>query len=139
MATENTFVMLKPDSIKRGLVGEIITRIENKGYRIASAKTKNLSKEFLNEHYAHLVDKPFFPAVIKHMMSGVVLGLIIEGEDVIAGMRLLAGATRVEDALPGTIRGDFALQSENNLIHCADSIENAEIEINRFIYSNIDI
>jgi nucleoside-diphosphate kinase len=138
MAIENTFIMLKPDTIKRGLVGEIISRIERKGYKIVEAKTAHLSKSFLDEHYAHLIDKPFYPTVVKHMTSGLVVGLIIQGENAIIGMRTLAGPTKAEEALPGTIRGDFALKTEDNIIHCSDLKENAKIEIQRFFYSSLN-
>lgn len=137
MAEENTFIMLKPDCMKRGLVGEIITRIERKGYRIIDAKMMKLSAAFLYEHYAHLADQPFFPHILQHMLSGPVFGLIIRGENAVLGMRILAGATKFEDAQPGSIRGDYALSTINNLIHCAHTVEVGEQEINRFFSANI--
>ncbi len=137
MAEENTFIMLKPDCMKRGLVGEIITRIERKGYRIIDAKMMKLSAAFLYEHYAHLADQPFFPKILQHMLSGPVFGLIVRGENVVLGMQILVGATKFEDALPGSIRGDYALSTVNNLIHCSDSVEISEAEIKRFFNANI--
>lgn len=132
MAEEKTFVMLKPDCMRRGLVGEIITRIERKGYRIVDAKMMKLSTNFLYEHYAHISDKPFFPEILSHMLSGPVFGMIVRGENAVLGMRILAGATKFEDMQAGSIRGDYALSTVNNLIHCSDSVENGETEIKRF-------
>ena len=132
MAEENTFIMLKPDCMKRGIVGDIITRIEQKGYRIIDAKMMKLTVTFLYEHYAHLTDKPFFPKILRHMMSGPVMGIIVRGENAVAGMRTVVGATMIEDALAGTIRGDFAQSTVNNLIHCSHTAEIGEVEIKRF-------
>jgi nucleoside-diphosphate kinase len=132
MAEENTFIMLKPDCMKRGLVGEIITRIERKGYRIIDAKMKTLSASFLYEHYAHIADQPYFPQILQHMMSGPVFGMIVRGENVVLGMDILTGATMFEDAQPGSIRGDYALSTINNLIHCSHTVEIGETEIKRF-------
>lgn len=129
---ERTYIMLKPDALKRGLIGEIITRIEKKGYKIAAAKTMQLDEAILKEHYAHLADKPFFPEIVSFMTSGPVLAMIVEGPDVVKGMRILMGATKFEEATPGTIRGDYAFCTSENLIHGSDSLENAEIEIKRF-------
>lgn len=129
---QQTYIMLKPDALKRGLAGEIISRIENKGYKIAEAKTMVLTEEILKEHYAHIADRPFFPEIVEFMTSGPVLAMIVEGPDVVAGMRILMGATKFEDAAPGTIRGDYAFCTAENLIHGSDSEENAAIEIKRF-------
>lgn len=129
---EKTYVMLKPDAITRGLMGEIISRIEHKGYRISQIKMMNLDREILKEHYLHVSDKPFFPELVDYMTSGPVAAMIVEGENVVKGMRILMGATKFEDALPGTIRGDFAFSTSHNIIHGSDSSENAEIEIKRF-------
>ena len=132
MAIEKTYIMLKPDCIKRGLIGEVIARIERKGYKLLDAKMMNLSEEILREHYAHLVNKPFFPETVAYMTSGPVLGMIVEGENAVLGMRLLMGATKFEEGTAGTIRGVFATSTGYNIIHGSDSIENAEIEIKRF-------
>lgn len=129
---EKTYVMLKPDAITRGLMGEIISRIEHKGYRISQIKMMNLDREILKEHYLHVSDKPFFPELVDYMTSGPVAAMIVEGENVVKGMRILMGATKFEDALPGTIRGDFAFSTSHNIIHGSDSSENAEIEVKRF-------
>lgn len=129
---ERTYVMLKPDAIERKLAGLIIQRIEAKGYRIAEIRIMTLSKETLREHYAHVADKPFYPDMEAYMTSGPVWAMIVEGENAVKGMRNLIGATKFEDALAGTIRGDFAGSTTRNVIHAADSPENAEIEIKRF-------
>ena len=128
---ERTYIMLKPDALKRGVAGEIISRIERKGYKIVEAKTMQLGEAVLKEHYAHIADKPFFPELVEYMTSGPVLAMIVEGPDVVLGMRILMGATKFE-AAPGTIRGDYAFCTTENLIHGSDSVENAEIEIKRF-------
>ena len=129
---ERTYIMLKPDALKRGLAGEIISRIEKKGYRITQAKTIQLETEILKEHYAHIADRPFFPALAAYMASGPVLAMVVEGPEAVLGMRILMGATKFEEAAPGTIRGDYAFCTTENLIHGSDSVENAEIEIKRF-------
>jgi len=133
---QRTYIMLKPDAIKRGLMGRIISRIEEKGFKITDAKMFTLSEAILKEHYAHLIDKPFFKDIVSYMTSGQVLGLIVEGNDVVLGMRNLMGATKWLEASVGTIRGDFACSTTENLIHGSDSIENAEIEIKRFFGNN---
>lgn len=125
-------MMLKPDALKRGLAGAIIARVEQKGYRIAQMKMMQLGDTVLREHYAHLADKPFYPSLEEFMMSGPVVGMVVEGEGCIAGMRLLMGPTRFEDAQPGTIRGDYARSTQENLVHGSDSAETAEAEIERF-------
>jgi nucleoside-diphosphate kinase len=132
MATERTYIMLKPDCVRRGLMGEVISRIENKGYKITDAKMMNLSEEILREHYAHIAQQPFFPGILSFMTSGPVLAMIVEGENAIKGMRILMGATKFEDAAAGTIRGGYAVSTSENVIHGSDSVENAEIEIKRF-------
>jgi nucleoside-diphosphate kinase len=124
--------MLKPDALKRGLAGEILARIEKKGYKFADMKLMQLNKAILKEHYAHIADRPFFPDLVAYMTSGPVLAMIVEGPDVVLGMRILMGATKFEEAAPGTIRGDYAFCTTENLIHGSDSKENAEIEIKRF-------
>ena len=132
MSIEKTYIMLKPDCVKRGLIGEVISRVERKGYKIVDAKMMNLDEAILKDHYAHLADKLFFPNIVEYMTSGPVLGMIVEGENAIKGMRIIMGATKFEEATAGTIRGDFAHSTRENLIHGSDSPENAEIEIKRF-------
>ncbi len=132
MAEENTFIMLKPDCMKRGLVGEVITRIERKGYRIMDARMIKPTTKFLYEHYAHISEQPFFPRILQHMMTGPVLGMIVRGENAVLGMRILVGATKFEDAQAGSIRGDYARSTVNNLIHCSHTVEDGAQEIERF-------
>ncbi len=133
---ERTYIMLKPDCVQRGLMGEVIARIEKKGFKIADMKMMNLSEEILKEHYAHIADKPFFPSILEYMTSGPVVGMIVEGENAVLGMRTLMGATKYEEALAGTIRGDYATSTGSNIIHGSDSVENGEIEIKRFFGAN---
>ena len=132
MAIERTYIMLKPDCLQRGLIGEVISRIERRGYQIIEAKTMMLDEPILREHYAHITDKPFFPETVRYMTSGPVLAMIVEGESAVEGMRLLMGPTKFGDAKPGTIRGDYAFDTTHNIIHGSDSLENAEIEIKGF-------
>ena len=129
---ERTYIMLKPDAIERKLAGRIIDRIESKGYRISALKVLNLTEDVLREHYAHVADRPFYPELERYMMSGPVWAMIVEGDNVVKGMRILIGATKFEEALAGTIRGDFAGSTTKNVIHGSDSPENAEIEIKQF-------
>lgn len=127
---EKTYIMLKPDVVKRKLIGEVITRIEKKGYSITAMKMFNMDEKTLREHYAHVANMPFFPEILEFMMSGAVLGMIVEGQNAIAGMRALMGPTK--EAPAGTIRGDYAFNGSENVIHGSDSKESAEIEIKRF-------
>lgn len=129
---EKTYIMLKPDALERGLMGAVISRIENKGYKIVDAKMMHLDEPILREHYAHIADKPFFPEIVSYMTRGPVLAMIVEGENAVKGMRILMGATKFEEATAGTIRGDFANSTSENIVHGSDSVENAEIEIRRF-------
>lgn len=132
MSIQRTYIMLKPDCLKRGLMGEVISRIEKKGYKIVDAKMMTLNESILREHYAHIADRPFFPEIVEYMTSGPVFAMIVEGENAVKGMRILMGATKFEEATAGTIRGDYAFCTSQNIIHGSDSEENAEIEINRF-------
>lgn len=129
---ERTYIMTKPDAYKRKLLGKIITKIEEKGYTIADMKMMTLDEEILKEHYAHIADKPFFPEILEFMTSAPVVGMIVEGDNCISGMRTLMGPTHPSEALPGTIRGDYAIVSGENVIHGSDSAETAEMEIKRF-------
>lgn len=132
MKIERTFIMLKPDCIERGLIGKVILRIEDKGYTISDMRMEKLDGAFIQVHYSHLRDRPFFPELSEYMTSGPVIGMIVEGENAIMGMRKIIGATKFEDCAAGTIRGDYASCSTKNVAHASDSPENAEIEINRF-------
>ena len=132
MAFERTYIMLKPDCVKRGLIGEVISRIEKKGFKIENMKMIQLDEKILREHYAHIADKPFFPGVLDYMQSGPVVAMIVTGDNAIKGMRNLMGPTNYDEAKSGTIRGDFATSTGENIIHGSDSPETAEAEIKRF-------
>lgn len=129
MVVERTFSMIKPEGVARGLVGEIISRIERKGYRIVALKMLRLTREMAEKHYAEHQDKPFYPELIEHITSGPVVAMVLEGPNVIAGLRKLMGTTNPQEAAPGTIRGDYALETGQNVIHGADSPASAEREI----------
>jgi nucleoside-diphosphate kinase len=132
MAQERTYVMLKPGVLQRRLVGEIIARIEAKGLQIVGLKLMVIPKDLSEEHYEEHREKPFFGDLIEYITSGPVVAMVVSGDDAIARVRALAGATKVEQAQPGTIRGDFAAVTTKNIIHASDSIESAEREIGLF-------
>ncbi|WP_036499457.1 MULTISPECIES: nucleoside-diphosphate kinase [Nocardia] len=128
--TEQTLVLIKPDGVARGLVGEIITRIERKGLKIAALKLEQVSEELAAAHYAEHADKPFYGSLIEFITSGPVVAAVLEGPRAIAAFRQLAGGTDpVEKAVPGSIRGDYALETQFNLVHGSDSPESAKREI----------
>ncbi|VFQ93716.1 unnamed protein product [Cuscuta campestris] len=127
--TQQTYIMIKPDGVQRGLVGEIISRFERKGFKLIGLKLFQCPNELAEEHYKDLKSKPFFPKLIKYITSGPVVCMAWEGIGVVASARKLIGATNPLDALPGTIRGDFSLQTGRNVIHGSDSPENGEREI----------
>ena len=129
MVVQRTYVMIKPDGVKRGLIGEIIRRIENKGLRIIALKMLRLSREKAEELYSVHRGKPFFESLIEFVTSGPVVAMIVEGEEAVNVMRTLIGPTDGRKAPPGTIRGDFALSVQENIIHAADSVESAEREM----------
>lgn len=131
--TQQTLVLLKPDAVKRNLIGAIISRIETKGYVVADIKKLTPTRSLLSAHYAEHEGKAFYEPLVEFMMSGEVVAMIIEGDRVIEGFRALAGATDPTVALPGTIRGDFGrdwgLKVQQNLVHGSDSEESASREI----------
>ena len=129
---EKTLIILKPSTIQRGLVGQVIDRFQRKGLILAGCKMMQLTEPLLREHYAHLVERPFFPTLLKSMMATPVIVMCLEGKDVVEVVRAMTGATNCRKALPGTIRGDFGMSGQENIIHASDSPENAAIEINRF-------
>ncbi|MGA8303028.1 MAG: nucleoside-diphosphate kinase [Thermoplasmata archaeon] len=126
---ERTLVLVKPDGVKRGLVGEIIGRFEQKGLKIVAAKTLHVTPEHAQRHYAEHQGKPFYPSLIQHITSGPVVVLALEGRSAIAVVRLLTGATNPQTAAPGTVRGDLALGITANLLHASDSAESAAREL----------
>ena len=129
---ERTLVLIKPDAIQRGLAGRILGRFEEKGLKIAGIKFISLSDELLNEHYSHLADKPFFPGTKKFMQSTPVIALCLEGLDCVDTVRAMCGVTKARAAAPGTIRGDWAMSVQANLVHASDSLESAQAEVARF-------
>ena len=129
---EKTLIILKPSAIQRALVGKVIVRFQDKGLQIAGMKMMQLSEEILREHYAHLVDRPFFPSLLRSMMATPVVVMCLQGKDCVEVVRAMTGATNARKAAPGTIRGDFGLSGQENIIHASDSPENAQIEIRRF-------
>ncbi|WP_394161715.1 nucleoside-diphosphate kinase [Galactobacter valiniphilus] len=133
MSLERTLVLVKPDGVKRHLTGEILSRIERKGYDIVELKQLTASRELLEQHYAEHVGKPFYEPLVEFMMSGPVVAVVLEGNRVIEGFRSLAGTTEPTLAAPGTIRGDlgrdWGLKVQQNLVHGSDSPESAAREI----------
>ncbi|WP_158880719.1 nucleoside-diphosphate kinase [Amycolatopsis anabasis] len=128
--SERTLVLVKPDGVKRGLVGEVISRIERKGLTLAALELRTVERSVAEEHYAEHKDKPFFGDLLEFITSGPVVALAVEGPRAITAFRQLAGGTDpVEKATPGTLRGDFALETQFNLVHGSDSAESAEREL----------
>ncbi len=129
---EQTLVLLKPCTLQRALVGEIINRFERKGLRLAGMKMMQLTDSILNEHYAHLSGKPFFQILKDSMMSTPVVACCLEGIDAVRVVRSMTGSTNGRNADPGTIRGDYCMSNQQNIVHASDSLETAAIEIKRF-------
>ena len=129
---EQTLVILKPSAVERGLIGEVITRIQNKGLIITGMKMMQLDEAILREHYAHLVDRPFFPSIVESMTASPVFCMVLKGVDAVEVFRKMTGVTNGRTAEPGTLRGDFCMSGQANIVHASDSVENAKIEIARF-------
>ncbi|MCX6781194.1 MAG: nucleoside-diphosphate kinase [Candidatus Magasanikbacteria bacterium] len=129
---EKTLVLIKPDSVQRGLVGEILRRFETKGLKVVGLKLMRLDEAVLREHYAHIAEKPFYPSVEKFMMSSPVAVVCLEGRECVDAVRLMMGPTKSRIAPPGSIRGDLAMGYGCNVIHGSDSVENAKLEVARF-------
>lgn len=132
MATQRTFTMLKPGVLQRRIVGEIITRLERKGLRILAMKLMKIPRDLAEDHYGEHREKPFFGDLVGYITSAPVIAMVLEGEEAISRVRLLCGATKVDQALPGTIRGDYATQTQLNIIHASDSPESAARETGLF-------
>ena len=126
--TERTLVLVKPDGVSRGLVGEVITRLEAKGLRLVAAELRTLDRQTAEAHYAEHVERPFFGELVEFITSGPLMALVVEGERAIEAFRTLAGATDPVKATPGTIRGDLALAVGQNIVHGSDSAESAARE-----------
>ncbi|MDR3190849.1 MAG: nucleoside-diphosphate kinase [Lactobacillaceae bacterium] len=131
--TERTLVIIKPDGVQQKKVGEIIRRIERKAYDLIALRMVTPNETLLREHYSDLVDKPFFPGLLRYMMESPVVVMVVEGDNVIKGWRTLMGSTNPSEAAPGTIRGDFARDwpgdEVRNVSHGSDSVEHAQREI----------
>ena len=132
MATETTLILVKPDGVARGLVGEVVRRIEAKGFTLTRMELRTLDRATAEQHYAEHVERPFFGELVEFITSGPLVCLAVSGENAIAGMRQLAGATNPIEAAPGSIRGDFATIIGENLIHGSDSPESAARELGIF-------
>ena len=132
MNKEKILIIIKPDAIMRGLIGEVYKRFENKGFKVIGTKMIQLGDILLDEHYAHLRDKPFFQGIKDFMTSAPVILIALSGVNASAAARLIAGQTAGHEADAGTIRGDFSLSIQSNIVHVSDSVENGEIEVKRF-------
>jgi nucleoside-diphosphate kinase len=143
---EKSLIIIKPDAVQRNLIGEIIARFEKKGLKIIGLKMMNIEDALLEEHYAHIKDKPFFGGTRNFMKASPVIVMAIEGINAVSAIRLLVGPTKAWEANAGTIRGDFSLSTQSNIVHASDSVENGEIEVKRFFiqselfeYQKIDV
>ena len=132
MATERTLVLVKPDGIRRGLAGEVIRRLEQKGLTLVAMELRTLKRETAEEHYAEHAERPFFGELVEFITGGPLVALVVEGPNAVAGTRRLMGVTNPVEATPGSIRGDYALEIGQNLVHGSDSPESAAREIGIF-------
>ncbi|MEJ7566680.1 MAG: nucleoside-diphosphate kinase [Gaiellaceae bacterium] len=132
MAVETTLVLVKPDGVRRGLAGEIVARLERRGFGLRGARLLKIPRALAQEHYAEHKGKPFFGDLVSFISSGPVLALAVRGESAIATVRTMMGATNPLDSAPGTIRGDFALELSENIVHGSDSKASAKRELGLF-------
>jgi nucleoside-diphosphate kinase len=129
---QKTLVLLKPDAVKRGLVGKVTARFEKKGLKLTAIKMMQLSESILREHYSHIADKPFFPGVSSFMQSAPVVAQCWEGKDAVQVIRTLCGVTNAREAAPGTIRGDLSMSMQCNVVHASEDETAAQAELERF-------
>lgn len=129
---ERTVVLIKPDAVQRGMIGEVIHRFERKGLQLVALKMTQLTDEVVRSHYAHHADKPFFASLKDFMQSSPIIAMIWEGPQAIAVVRTMVGPTKGHEAAPGTIRGDFTIEPSHNAVHASDGTETAAAEIERF-------
>ena len=129
---EKTLVFIKPDGVERGLTGDILKRFEQRGIQLRKLELKQLTAEQVDAHYAEHIDKPFYPNLKTYILSGPIALMVLEAENVISIVRTMVGVTNSAEAAPGTIRGDYALNTQNNIIHASDSVTSAEREIANF-------
>ncbi|MPZ87803.1 MAG: nucleoside-diphosphate kinase [Nitriliruptorales bacterium] len=130
--TERTLILIKPDGVRRRLVGDVLSRIERKGLDIVALQLRTISKETAEQHYAEHTDKPFFSELVTFITSGPLVAAVVEGIDAVRGVRGLMGATNPLDAAPGSIRGDYASVITENIVHGSDSVESGQREMGLF-------
>lgn len=133
---QTTLVILKPSAIQRGIMGEVISRFEKKGLQVVGMKMVYMSDDTVKEHYSHLIDKPFFNRIKNSMQASPIIVLALKGVDAVNVVRKITGATNGREAQPGTIRGDYSISVQENIVHASDSEETATVELNRFF--NLD-
>jgi nucleoside-diphosphate kinase len=129
---ERTYLMIKPDGVQRGLIGEVVARLEKKGFQLIGCKLMHMTRSQAEKHYAEHQGKPFFDGLVSFITSAPVFAMVWQGDQVITISRMMIGKTNTLEALPGTIRGDYAVHTGLNIIHGSDSPESAELEINHF-------
>ena len=129
MTRERTFIMIKPEGVQRGIVGDILARFERRGFQLVAAKLMHAGPALLASHYEDLSAKPFFPSLVKHMSSGPVFAMVFEGSNAVKVGRMMLGETNPAASLPGSIRGDYALDIGRNICHGSDSVDAARREI----------
>jgi len=132
MTVERSFVMIKPDAVQRGIVGEVISRLERKGLKLCAMKMLKIDRQLAQRHYGEHEGKPFYEPLLRYITASPVVAMVIEGRNAISIIRKLVGATDVEEALPGTIRGDLVIHERSNIVHASDSSEGATREIGIF-------
>lgn len=132
---ERTLIILKPDAVHRGLVGEVVGRFERKGLKIVAMKMVQLEDALIDAHYAHIKDKPFFGGIKAFMKKSPVIVMVLSGIGAVAATRLIVGPTKAYEADAGTIRGDLSLSTQSNIVHASDSVESARVEVERFFAS----
>ena len=142
---EKSLIIIKPDAVQRNLVGEMISRFERKGLKIIGMKMVTVKEAQVEEHYAHIKDKPFFPGIKSYIMACPVFVIALEGINAVSAIRLIVGPTKGHESDAGTIRGDYSMSGQSNLVHASDSVENGKTEIARFfeeselfVYNKID-
>jgi len=133
--SERTLVLVKPDGVRRGLVGEVVSRLERKGLTLVALELRTLARETAEEHYGEHRERPFFGELVEFITGGPLVALVVEGPNAVAGTRRLMGVTNPVEATPGSIRGDYALEIGQNLVHGSDSEESAQREIGIFFPS----
>lgn len=132
MAVEQTLILLKPDCLQRGLIGKVIARLEERGLQMVGLKMVRLDAAACEEHYSHLVGKPFYPGLVSFMTSSPIVALVVSGPEAVKVVRDMCGPTNARNAPAGTIRGDYSLSTQYNIIHASDSLETAKKEVARF-------